>query len=254
MARLILHRPEPAGGTRSEPARVTSAAEALAAIEAWGALLLFPAREAPVPSLWELWRGRRGPMASMGWEEVADVLAWKEEIAGRRAALFSRWLDGRQAFMSLDLLPALLRLRTGVGPSSGGGRPAKQAETDAQRIATALGERGPLLLSELRRAAGLGGRAAGDRFNAALEPLERRLVVANLGAREPEDGWAEDLFELVETAFPEVVAASAGLDDAAARRRAARVCDRLAAWGGTEPASIARLIGIDAALPQPSSG
>src|SRR5262245_10539869 len=112
MARLILHRSDPVARPADEIAapRVANAVEPVAASDGWGVLLLLPAREVPVLSLWELWRGRRGQIAALSWDQIADVMAWKDEIAAGHQALFSRWLGGRQAFLSLDLLPAVLRL------------------------------------------------------------------------------------------------------------------------------------------------
>ena len=68
--RLTLHRPTdkppaPTGPAIPALARVRTVEAALAAIDDWGALLLFPARDVPIPSLWELWRGQAGPLASM---------------------------------------------------------------------------------------------------------------------------------------------------------------------------------------------
>ncbi len=296
MATLSLY-PQPARRTRarnetwteaSRPAfeRVASLESAVSAIERWGAVLLLPAPGLPLPSLWELWRGRRGLLATLEWAEIAEVYGWKGTICAERRALFGRWCDGRPAFLARDLVaPAralACRARSATGAKApdrvvdappvrtrrgGGGLQCADApdrnvvdragpadrdgapdhiEGTARRLLDTLRRCGPLPATGLRRAAGLAGRSAGERFQAALEVLEARFEVAVMGSAAEGDAWPSDVYATVDAAFPEL--ATLPVEPARAAHAVVERAAALAAWDPAAPATLSRLLGADPAV------
>ena len=178
--------------------RVGSLARAAAFVEDVGFALLFPKPGVELPSLWDAASDR--PIRSLGEEWGPDaerVWGWKDELPRRGLAWYGRFLRGRPSFLAPDLLADLY-------PRSG--RPEDFDEEplspEARRIARILLRSGPQPTSALREALDALGRRGGERFEAALTELGRRLVVTHFGVEDEGAGWPSAVLELTARAFP----------------------------------------------------
>lgn len=177
--------------------RVGSLARAAAFVEDVGFALLFPKAGVELPSLWDAASDR--PIRALGEEWGPDaerVWGWKDELPRRGLAWYGRFLRGRPSFLS----PALL---ADLYPRSG--RPddfdEQPLSPEARRIARILLRSGPQPTSALREALDAQGRRGGERFEAALTELGRRLVVTHFGVEDEGAGWPSAVLELTARAF-----------------------------------------------------
>lgn len=155
---------------------------AVAEIERRGILLVFPLHNRPEPgSLWSAFF----PRSRMRWEwdaggddRVPQVWHLREELSRSGRVAYAKWFQGRATFFSLPLFAALLHVFAAdddVGLSS-----------DALRLYRTLEENSPLSTKELKREAGLQGRANERLFERAMKELWSRLLVVGYG--EKDDG------------------------------------------------------------------
>ncbi len=180
-----------------------------------GFALLFPAAHLDLPSLLGAASDRTEPPRAMEWGPDAErVWGWKDELPRRVLAWYGRFLNGRQSFLSPDLLADLY-------PRAG--RPEDFAEAplgpDARRIARMLLRSGPLSTAALREALDAEGGKAGARFASAQRELGRALVITHHGVEEQPTGWPSAVLELTARAFAPVL--EQRRDPAERRRRAA---------------------------------
>jgi hypothetical protein len=159
----------------------TAVAKALRAIEAKGALLVYPmGNRLEPPSLWYTLHPRT-PMR-WAWDEGADmrvVRLWqlREQLARERAVVYTKWYRGRATFFSRSVFAALLA-RTRKLPRALG--------ADARDLLALLEEDSPQSTKELRRAAGLTGKVSERVYTRALRELWERLLIVGTG--EVDDG------------------------------------------------------------------
>lgn len=215
-------------------------------IDRVGFALLMPHRGLPLPTLWEAIRGRPGGHPFRPWTRDSDLLwAWKDALPAGRLAYYGSLWAGRPGFVSLRLLPCLLRLwGTPLGPE--GFRTAYREgrlSFDAHRLAEALLAAGPLNTYRLRRRTGTGPAA----FGRSLKELQRTLLVAKCGTDGRDTTWDAEVVDLSARVFPAAHAEARGLSPVVARDEA--VGALAAAAPALSPRAAARLLRTGAAAP-----
>ena len=173
--------------------RVRSLEEAAAFVVHVGIALVYPSADLVLPSLWEAvagpepvrWSVRDGEGKFVSFTPEFDaVWRWKDELPKRRLACVGRHLARLVTVLSPVLVPAVYAL---TGRS---GRPDDFRESELaplqREVAEAVLEHGPCDGPELRE---LLGTAEKRRVDAAVEALQRSLVVTNVGVAEQEHGW-----------------------------------------------------------------
>jgi hypothetical protein len=151
------------------------------AIEREGALLVYPIDNRREPgSLWYTLHPRT-PMR-WAWDEGADmrvVRLWqlREQLARGRAVVYTKWYRGRATFFSRALFSAMLSVTRGI---------ERPLSADALDLLGLLEEDSPQSTKQLRRSAGLTGKASERVYTRALRELWERLLIVGTG--EVDDG------------------------------------------------------------------
>ena len=188
--------------TTSHPGqRVRSLQEAAAFVERVGLALLYPSADLVLPSLWEAvagpepvrWSVRDGEGKFVSFTPEFDaVWRWKDELPERRLACVGRHLARVVTAISPALVPAVYAL---TGRS---GRPDDFREAELaplqREVAEAVLEHGPCDGPELRQ---LLGSAEKRRVDAAVEALQRSVVLTNVGVAEQDHGWPAIELDLI---------------------------------------------------------
>lgn len=154
-------------------------------IDQVGFCLLFASTHASrieLPSLFEAVKGRRGARTESAfgideWDADSDrVWGWKNDLPATHRAYYGKALTGKPMFMARAMLPHVIAL---AAPDN---VPAEyrrgQISHAAKRIYDALAATGPTPTMALRAAAGLNNAD----YHRALDELQRRLVIAPVGA------------------------------------------------------------------------
>jgi len=161
-----------------------TAKAAIAAIDAHGALLVYPIENRPEPlSLWKVFH----PRARMRWDwdesgdwRVVDLWALRERIARSRKVVYTKWYRGRATFFSRALFAAMLSRYRATGAIRAG------LEADALEILGALESDSPRSTKSLRAAVGLSGRMFEASWQRSLKQLFARMLIVGFG--EVDDG------------------------------------------------------------------
>ena len=155
---------------------------AIAAIEAHGALLVYPVQNKREPlSLWHVLH----PRSEMHWAwdadadpRVAELWHLRERLARSKKVVYTKWLSGRATFFShaffraaLAALKAEHDLRAGLS-------------RDSLALLEILLDDSPQPTRRLREAAGLEGRANESAFTRAMRPLWERMLIVGTGEAE----------------------------------------------------------------------
>ena len=172
---------------------VRTLAEAAAWVDRVGLALVFPKDDVVLPSLWEAAGGgdRYAERAADGtfvrWLPPMDFV-WpaKSELVAEGLVCGGNHLRGRSSLIALDVLPALVAVRR-VGDLP----PLEQEVLDA------VAEHGPLSTRELPEL--LAGHER-KRVRAAIDRLEKALVLTNAGLEESER-WPAKLVDLVDRRY-----------------------------------------------------
>ena len=181
--------------------RVKTGAQAASFIDTVGFCLLFPIKNAPLPSLYYAAAIR----TDARWDKHAQLVwKWKDELPRKRRAFYAKVLKGRGTFLSLKLLPHFLAMHdTAVDPDDAEAfYAAGRISHDAREIWEALAEHGPLPTLELRHACKMDSKAGNKRFKKAMLELQGLLIVTHSGAAQETEAWASNRFDLVSRAFP----------------------------------------------------
>ena len=145
-----------------------------------------------LPSLWEAVAGTPEITWSQRDEEgrfldfspeFGRVWRWKDELPERRLVCVGKHVRGRSALVSLDALPALVAAR---------GEPEPSSELE-QAVVNLLEDHGPCSTADLPVLIGHERRPVA----AAIERLQRRLVVTTAGAQERPQGWPAVVVDLL---------------------------------------------------------
>jgi hypothetical protein len=164
-------------------ARSSAQNKALArsAIEQTGALLVYPLanREDP-PSLWRVLH----PRVAMrwAWDQGADdrvIKLWqlREELAREKQVVYGKWYRGRAVFFSKALFVSMLAVTQKL---------EEPLSDEASELLALLLSDSPQSTKQLRREAGLSGRASEHVWTRAMRELWERLLIVGVG--EVDDG------------------------------------------------------------------
>ena len=199
------------------PARTLEAAARF--IDRVGFALLMPHRNLPMPTLWEAIRGKPGGHPFRPWTEDSDRMwEFKDELPKRRLAFYGSLWASHPGFVSLELLPCLMKL-WGCPPGEDGFRAAYREgrlSFDANRIGEALLHSRAVNTYRLRLKAGLSQAT----FKRAFVELQRKLIVAKCGTDETDTTWAAEVVDLSARVFPKAHAGIRGLSFLEAREEA----------------------------------
>lgn len=220
------------------PARTLPAAAAF--LRRAGLALLMPHAGIPLPSLFEVIRGRPGGHPFRPWTKDSDRMwEWKDAIPAKRLAFYGAVWRGVPGYIAPAGLPAMLRIRR-CPPGPEGFREAYRdgrLPFDANRIAETLLKTGALNVYRLRIATGL----TPGPFKSALTRLERALLVARCGTDDRDTTWPATVVDLTARLFPQAFKEAAHLSPVAARAEAE---ERLAGLApGLPPRKVAVLLG-----------
>ncbi len=202
------------------PAKTVEAAARF--IDRVGFALLMPHEGLPMPTLWEAIRGRPGGHPFRPWTSDSD-LVWdfKDELPRRRLAFYGSLWQNHPGFVSLSLLPGLMKL-WGCPPGEDGFRTAYREgrlSFDANRIGEALLHSRALNTYRLRLKSGL----SPNTFKRAFVELQRKLIVAKCGTDESDTTWAAEVVDLSARVFPKAHAEVRTLSFLEAREEALAV-------------------------------
>jgi hypothetical protein len=154
--------------------------------------LIFPSDDLVLPSLWEAvagtteitWSSRDDEGRFLDFSpEFGRVWRWKDELPERRLACVGKHVRGRSALVSLDVLPALVAAR---------GEPEAPSALE-QAIIDLLEDHGPCSTADLPGLIGHERRPVA----AAVDRLQRRLVLTTAGAQERPQGWPAVVVDLL---------------------------------------------------------
>jgi hypothetical protein len=163
--------------------RKSAIADATAAINQAGALLVFPLDNRKEPaSLWSHFY----PRSTMKWEwddsgdnRVADLWHLKTELSTTQKVVYTKWFRGRATYFSKLLFVPLLRTLNLDSPDSG-------LSTQARQILRILEGESPLSTKEIKRQASLQGREFEPTYERAMKELWSRCLIVAFG--EVDDG------------------------------------------------------------------
>jgi hypothetical protein len=215
---------------------VRDAEDAAAFIVAMGACLFHRRRPGPIPALSDV----------LAPEFEGHPMVWKDILHETKRACFGTMIRGETSFLTPDLLPAVYRLQGRTADDYieeyGGGH----VPEPAVRVLRALAERGPLPTRVLKSATGLSGPREKARFNTAMTELRHTLTVTVGSAMSRTRAGYEYVWDLFDSAWPEVSqAARVRYPNRAEAITAVR--HRCRAWlGEADDAAVARLFGWQA--------
>ena len=182
---------------------------AAAFVDRAGIALLFPKDDIVLPSLWEAiagdtevrWaiRDEHGKFISFT-PDFDRVWRWKDELPALKLACAGKHLRGRATLISLRLVAPLYAL-TGRTGSPDDFRTA-ELEPLEREVAEVVLSSGPASSTDVHEALGVHER---KRITAAIDRLERRLVLTGAGAAEQASGWAAGVVDLVARRYREHV-------------------------------------------------
>lgn len=153
-------------------------ARAISAIDARGALLVYPINNRRLPlSLWS----ELHPRTPMRWEwddegdsKVADLWHLRMELSRSGRVVYSKWYQGRATFFSREVFVHLMAYLQTREAALVLGRESRMAleclEADS-----------PLSTKQLKAACELEGRMFEAAYNRAMKPLWQRLLVVGFG-------------------------------------------------------------------------
>ncbi|MBX3041262.1 MAG: hypothetical protein KF789_11205 [Bdellovibrionaceae bacterium] len=155
---------------------LSSREKAIQAIEARGALLVFPdGNKAEPPSLWSVLH----PRTEMRWSWDADgdnrvpkLWVLREELSRSSSVIYSKWYRGRATFFSRSDFVDLLAIRRAADAEN-------SLRGEAATLYEALLESSPQSTKELKRATDLQGRFFESTYQKGMKTLfEAGLIVA----------------------------------------------------------------------------
>jgi hypothetical protein len=165
-----------------------------------------------LPSLWEAVAGTREITWSARDEEgrfldfspeFGRVWRWKDELPERGLVCVGKHVRGRSALVSLEVLPALVAAR---------GEPEAPSSLE-QAVVGLLEEHGPCSTADLPGLIGYERKPV----SAAVDRLQRRLVLTTAGAQERPQGWPAVVVDLLQRRYAAQLGRLPEPEDARAR-------------------------------------
>jgi Winged helix DNA-binding domain len=145
-----------------------------------------------LPSLWEAvagtpeitWSERDEEGRFLDFSpEFGRIWRWKDELPERRLACVGKHVRGRSALVSLEVLPLLVAAR---------GEPEEPSPVE-QAVVDFLADQGPCSTADLPGLVGYERKPVA----AAVDRLQRRLVLTTAGAQERPQGWPAVVVDLL---------------------------------------------------------
>jgi Winged helix DNA-binding domain len=187
-----------------------------------------------LPSLWEAvagtteitWSARDEDGRFLDFSpEFGRIWRWKDELPERRLVCVGKHVRGRAALVSLEVLPLLVAAR---------GEPEAPSPLE-QAVVDFLADHGPCSTADLSGLIGYERKPVA----AAVDRLQRRLVLTTAGAQERPQGWAAVVVDLLARRYETHLARLPAQEDA--RVRLADLVLRSA--GELSPADLAAVVG-----------
>ena len=200
---------------------VASLRGAAAFVDRVGVALVFPKEDVVLPSLWEavagtvevVWAVRDADGRFVEFTpEMARVWRWKDELPGQRLVCGGKHVRGRASLVSLQLLPALYAL-TGRDGATADFREATLTPVERD-VAELVLETGPSTTPELQDLLAHDER---KRVAAAVDALQRALVLTSAGIERRERGWPAICLDLLPRRYAEQLRVLPSADDARQR-------------------------------------
>jgi hypothetical protein len=163
--------------------------EALAFINKYGLVTLFPVKGKQFPSLYRAIQGSREEKLERTW-------TWGDELAQAKRIHYGKLVHRQVTLVSLEMFPYLLRVIR-----------ERQLSATAQRMRDYLREHGQMSTTRLRQALDLAGRAQKGQFSRALDELQAAFAIA-IVAREKAPKFTYS-YDLVERWMPKALLAKA---------------------------------------------
>ncbi len=183
-------------------ARLRSLEDASGFVDRVGLALLFPKPEIALPSLWEAISGS----TEIAWAvredggkfveftpEFASLWQWKDELPARRLACVGKHVARTGSLVAPRLVATLYSLTGRVGRPDDF-RDDDELTTLQREIAEAILENGACSRPELRD---LLADPDSRRVESAVQGLQRRLVLTNVGVVEQAHGWPATKVDLL---------------------------------------------------------
>jgi Winged helix DNA-binding domain len=151
-----------------------------------------------LPSLWEAvagtpeitWSERDEEGRFLDFSpEFGRIWRWKDELPERRLACVGKHVRGRSALVSLEVLPVLVAAR---------GEPEAPSPLE-QTVVDLLAEHGPCSTADLPGLIGYERKPVA----AAVDRLQRRLVLTTAGVQERPQGWPAVVVDLLARRYEE---------------------------------------------------
>jgi chromosome segregation and condensation protein ScpB len=186
---------------------VATLEEAAAWVDRVGLALVFPKDDLVLPSLWYAAGGadtfsvRDEEGGFVRWvEPMGFVWGAKSELPGQGLCCGGNHLRGRASLISHDLLPALVAVH----------RSADEPSEAEREVLDLLASAGPTSTRELPE---LLPHRERKTVRAALDRLQRRLLVTNAGLEET-DGWPANVVDLVDRRYADRLRSMPPADEA----------------------------------------
>jgi hypothetical protein len=197
--------------------RLRTPSDATRYIQRFGFCWLFAPRDRALelPSLFEAVKGRRDAHIDDWDADSEKVWAWKNDLPAARRAYYGKALAGKPVFISLSMLPYAIAA-LGEEDVENAYRQGRLPH-DARRVYQTLAQLGAQPTQTLKRNAGFAGKEGNARFHRALDDLQRRLLVAPMGATNEGMAWPSQIYDLVANWYPEQARAAKRIDIQTAR-------------------------------------
>ena len=252
---------EPPGGERRELAdvlerhrdhhfrrvparRVTSERSALSFIDETGFCAAFTAGRG-VPCLREAIEGRREPpLPHHIQHDHAIMMTWnlKDTLPKRQAVYYGKVIAGRPGFISLEMLPAFMRLRI----ETGGYRKLYERgrlSRCAKLVMDALTRRGPAETKALKLSTGYAQPKMRAEFDRAMKELQEKFLALKIEERYDPFTY---VWDTVEHRWGEAMRAAKSIPPREAAYRIMRRHFEIAAFANER--ALARILGIEPTL------
>jgi uncharacterized protein YcaQ len=184
---------------------LTSPDQALAFINRYGLVTLFPVKGKQFPSLY---RAIQGSLE----EKLERTWTWGDELAQAKRIHYGKLVHAQVTLVSLEMFPYLLRVAR-----------ERQLSATARRMLDHLRQHGQTSTTRLREALDLAGKAQKGEFSRALDELQAAFAIA-IVAREKAPKFTYS-YDLMERWMPKALLAKA--DSTAAETAKERIVAKL---------------------------